>query len=124
MPGGALEEVMMKTLIVAALAATMLTGVAQARTICLRTQDMMQTQPADDGGSITFKMRDGSVWRNDLHGRCPDLRYDGFIWDVRDATESVCEDIQPLRVLRSGQICMLGKFTKVQPSRAEQHAQR
>lgn len=115
---------MMKTLVMAAAAMAMLAGEAEARTICLRTQDMVQTQPADDGASITFKMRDGSVWRNDLHGRCPDLRYDGFVWRILDASETVCEDVQSLRVLRSGQICMLGKFSQVQPPRAEQRAQR
>lgn len=114
---------MTKTLIGIAVAATMFAGAAQAATICLRTQDMVESQPAKDGASITFKMRDGSVWRNDLHGRCPDLRYDGFVWRILDASETVCEDIQSLRVLRSGQICMLGKFTQVQPPRSQRPAE-
>ena len=116
---------MIKTLCFAALAATMMTGAAKAAPICLRTQDMLETQPAKDGASITIKMRDGSVWRNDLHGRCSDLRFDGFVWRVRGGPDdSVCENIQSLRVLRSGQVCMLGKFTEVTPPRAEQHAER
>ena len=115
---------MKKTLLMAAIAVMAFAGAAQAAPICLRTRDMLQTQPAKDGASITFQMRDGSVWRNDLHGRCPDLQFDGFVWHVRDAGESVCEDTQTLRVLRSGQVCVLGKFTQIAPSRAEQHAAR
>ena len=113
-----------KTLLMAAIAVTAVAGGAQAAPICLSTHDMLQSEPAKDGASITFHMRDGSVWRNDLHGRCPDLQFDGFVWRIREANDSVCEDIQSLRVLRSGQVCMLGKFTQVQPPHAEQHVQR
>ena len=113
-----------KTLLMAAIAATMFAGGAEAAPICLSTHDMLQTEPAKDGASITFHMRDGSVWRNDLHGRCPDLQFEGFVWRIRDARDSVCEDTQSLRVLRSGQVCVLGKFTQVQPPRAEKHAER
>ena len=116
---------MMKTLYVTAVAVTMFAGAAQASTICLRTQDMMETQPQKGGESIIFKMRDGSTWRNDLHGRCPDLWFNtGFVWVVRNGDGSVCENEQTLRVLRSAQVCRLGKFTQLTPTRAEQHAQR
>ena len=92
--------------------------------ICLSTRDMRQTTPQDDGTAILFHMRDGSVWRNDLHGRCPDLKYDGFVWNLRNPSEAVCENEQVLRVLRSGEICTLGKFTQIAPprSRMEKHA--
>ena len=108
---------MMKTLFMAAIAATMFASGAEAAPICLRTQDMVQTDPQKDGASILFKMRDGSVWRNDLHGSCPDLRFDGFVWNVRNPDGTVCENLERIRVLRSGQICMLGKFSQVQPPR-------
>ena len=94
--------------------------------ICLSTRDMRSTTPQDDGSAITFKMRDGSVWRNDLHGRCPDLRFNGFAWTIHDPAARVCEDEQTIRVLRSGEICQLGKFTQIAPSRAqmEKHAEK
>jgi hypothetical protein len=120
-----LEEVMMKILCMAAFAATMLAGAAQAAPVCLRTQDMVSTDPQKGGESIIFKMRDGSTWRNDLHGRCPDLWFNtGFSWVVRNGDGSVCENEDTLHVLRSAEICTLGKFTQLTPSRAEQHAQR
>jgi len=94
--------------------------------ICLSTHDMRQTTPQDDGAAIVFHMRDGSVWRNDLHGRCPDLKFNGFVWTVRNPGGTVCENEQTIRVLQSGEICQLGKFTQIAPSRAqmEKHASR
>jgi hypothetical protein len=106
-------------------AAPLSAGVAKAAPICLRTQDMTETQPAKDGASITFKMRDGSVWRNDLQGSCPDLGFDlGFVWNVRNGDGTVCENEESLHVLRSAEICVLGEFTELKPSRAEQHRAR
>ena len=116
---------MIKTFSMVAMTAMMLTGAAHAAPICLRTQDMVSTEPQKGGGSIIFKMRDGSTWRNDLHGRCPDLWFDtGFSWTVRNGDGSVCENQDTLRVLRSAEVCALGKFTQLTPSRAEQHAER
>ncbi|HWF65143.1 MAG TPA: hypothetical protein VN685_11070 [Rhizomicrobium sp.] len=115
---------MIKTLCVAAFAATMFAGAAEAAPICLRTQDMMQTDPQKGGGSIIFTMRDGSVWRNNLHGSCPDLWFTGFAWAVKNGDGTVCENQDTLHVLRSAEICSLGKFTQLTPSRAERHAER
>ena len=116
---------MIKSFCMAALAVTLFAGVAEAAPICLRTQDMMQTDPQKGGASIIFKMRDGSVWRNDLHGSCPDLWFNtGFVWSVKNGDGTVCENEETLHVLRSAEICTLGKFTELAPSRAQQHAPR
>ena len=114
----------MRILCMAAIVAVFSVGAAQAAPICLRTYDMLETQPAKDGASIVFKMRDGSVWRNDLHGRCPDLWFTGFAWSVKNGDGTVCENQESLHILRSAQVCLLGKFTQLTPSRSEQHAQR
>jgi len=58
-------------------------------------------------------MRDGTQWRNTLQGACPDLIFNGFVWTLRNPGEQVCEREQSLRVLQSGQVCMLGKFEKL-----------
>lgn len=102
-------------------AALLMTGqmaLAQpARTpICLSTRDIANTSPSPDGTVITFRMTDGSVWRNDLRGRCPDLRWDGFSWGSSDPMERVCEDEQTLRLMHTGEVCALGKFTELQPA--------
>lgn len=101
-------------------------GAAEAAPICLSTRNMIDTQPNKDGSALTFTMRDGSVWRNDLHGRCPDLNFatGGFEWTIRNPDQTVCENEQALHVPRSGETCILGKFTKLRPSRAERHAER
>ena len=112
--------------ITTALSLVAVAGPALAATVCLFTRDITSTTPKDDGSAITFKMRDGSVWRNDLSGRCPDLRFNGFEWTIRNPGERVCENEQTLRVLRSGEVCALGKFTQITPARSqmEKHAQK
>ncbi len=81
-----------------------------AAPICLRVQDIASTH-SPDGKVLMVTMHDGRVWRNDLQGSCPDLIFDGFKWVIRGPAE-VCEYTQSLQVLRSGQICVLGKFTQ------------
>ncbi len=119
---------MKKVLSGAALLAALMTVAtvvpADAAKVCLSTRNMRDTTPANDGSSITFKMNDGSVWRNDLKGRCPDLKFNGFAWTVRNPGATVCDNEEIIRVIRSGEICALGKFTQIQPSRAEKHASR
>ena len=99
---------------------------AQAGNRCISTRDIQSTTPQDSGAAILFHMRDGSVLRNDLQGRCPDLKYDGFVWNVPNPDERVCEHEQALRTLRSGEVCVLGKFSQIAPSRSqmEKHASR
>jgi hypothetical protein len=55
-------------------------------------------------------MRDGKVWNSQLKGGCPSLKFNGFVWVVHDP-QGICEDTESLRVLQSGQICILGKFS-------------
>jgi len=112
---------------VAVLAATIVAAVAPAEAagpICISTRNIVDTTAHRDGTSITFKMRDGSVWRNDLKGRCPDLKFNGFAWTTSNPAEQVCENEQTLEVFRSGEVCALGKFTQIAPPHLEQHAQR
>ncbi len=83
----------------------------QPAPMCLQLHDILGTN-SDDGKLLTFRMRDGRVLVNHLQGICSDLRFEGFTWTV-NGIEEVCERQQSLRVLRSGQICVLGKFDVV-----------
>ncbi|MBN9543890.1 MAG: hypothetical protein J0I19_00335 [Alphaproteobacteria bacterium] len=94
-------------------------ALAADKKICLSTRDMRSSTPKDDGTAITFKMNDGSVWRNDLKGRCPDLKFNGFAWTIRNPGGTVCDNEEIIKVLQSGQICALGKFTQVSPARGK-----
>ena len=84
--------------------------------ICLSTRNIANTSPSPDGTAITFRMTDGSVWRNDLRGRCPDLKWDGFSWTSSDPMERVCANEQTLRLMHTGEVCALGNFTQLQPA--------
>ncbi len=88
--------------------------------ICLSTRNIANTSPSLDGTTIVFRMTDGSVWRNDLRGRCPDMRWDGFSWATSDPMERICENEQTLRLMHTGEVCGLGKFTQLSP--AGQHS--
>ena len=87
--------------------------------ICLSTRDMRDTTPRDDGSAITFKMKDGSVWRNDLRGRCPDLKFNGFAWTIRNPGGTVCDNEEINRVIRSGEINTQNKNTQISPARGK-----
>ena len=95
-------------------------GLQPARAnVCINVRDIVSSAPNKDGTAITFTMRDGKVWRNDLQGKCSDLKFEGFSWALPIGTD-VCEREQSIRVIQSPQICMLGKFTDVTPSRPKQ----
>ena len=101
-------EARMKTVIAAlALAGVFIALPAWANT-CLQVHDIVGTH-SEDGKTLVFKMRNGQTLVNHLQGACPDLKFNGFVWTIR-GTESVCENEQSLRVLRSGEVCVLGKF--------------
>ena len=59
---------------------------------------------------MVFRMRDGTTMVNHLQGACPDLKFNGYVWVLRSGDTQVCENQQSLRVLQSGQVCLLGKF--------------
>ena len=84
---------------------------ASAAKMCVQSRDIESTN-SKDGKLLTFRMKDGRVLVNHLQGICSDLRYEGFVWTLR-GTEDICEDQQSLKVLRSGQTCLLGKFDVV-----------
>jgi hypothetical protein len=102
------EEIEMKAIIAALTLAAIVGASPASAKICLRIQDIASTH-SDDGKLMTFRMRDGQTLVNHLQGTCTDLKFEGFVWTIR-GTEMVCENEQSLRVLRSGQICVLGKF--------------
>ncbi len=77
--------------------------------VCLTVKNITSSDVAKDGTSITFQMRDGKIWRNDLEGTCPDAWFNGFAWNVH--ADKVCDDEPNIKVINSGEICRLGKFT-------------
>ena len=100
----------MKALI-AILALTVAAASPAAAKMCVQSRDILGTN-SKDGKLMTFRMRDGSVLVNHLQGTCSDLKFEGFVWVLR-GTNDICENEQSLKVIRSGQTCLLGKFDVV-----------
>lgn len=98
-------------MIIAMLAFTAAVASPAAAKMCVQSRDILSTD-SKDGKLMTFKMRDGSVLVNHLQGICSDLRYEGFTWVLR-GNNDICENEQSLKVIRSGQTCLLGKFDVV-----------
>jgi hypothetical protein len=84
--------------------------------ICLNTRQIVSSK-SRDGRTMLFRMRDGRQYINHLRGYCPGLKFDGFSWVLRSGDEEVCENAQSLRVLRSGEVCILGRFEPVRGPR-------
>ena len=100
---------MTKFLSVLILAGMAVSAPAWAENTCINTRDITSST-SKDGKTLVFQMRDGKIYVNHLQGVCPGLRYDGFVWVLRGGDTKVCENMQTLRVLRSGEVCALGKF--------------
>ena len=105
---------------IAALAAMLAGGAAPAfgeesvgKPVCLDIIRIHQTT-VKDASTIDFHMRDGSVYRNTLRYACPDIRWFGFTYVINGPNE-ICDNTQPIRVLHTGETCMLGAFTQITP---------
>lgn len=84
------------------------TAASAAPPKCLKLNDIRSAK-SDDGKIMKFTMKDGRVLYNHLQGVCPGLRFNGFSWVIH-GPEEVCEGQQSLRVIQSGEVCVLGKF--------------
>lgn len=83
--------------------------------ICLSTRNIADTSAAPDGRAVFFRMTNGQVWRNDLRGRCPDLKWAGFTWSTGNPLEQICDNEQTIRAIQVPETCALGKFSELFP---------
>jgi hypothetical protein len=83
---------------------------------CLWTYNIDHTHVVNPR-TLLFYMKDGNVWRNDLKGACPGLKFHGFTYVTR--SDQICGPEIGIRVLRTGEVCSLGEF---RPWRADMHA--
>lgn len=98
---------------IAAALATLMATSAFAHPVCLQAYRVRNTTVVDSR-TILFHMVDGSVYRNDLKNACPELRFHGFAYDLRDE-EALCDNAVPIHVVMSNEICALGRFSLVTP---------
>lgn len=103
-------KIVVSTLVLAGLVGLAGTLPAAARNMCLDTRQIVSSK-STDGHTMVFKMRDGRTLVNHLQGICPNLKFDGFAWNLPAGDTQVCEHETTLGVLQSGgQICTLGAF--------------
>jgi hypothetical protein len=107
----------MKRTVFVLLALTLAPLPALAAPVCLDLYKVLNVTPSQDGNALLFRMRDGQNWRNDLTGGCTDLQSNGFSW-VLPGLNEICDNQQMIHVLRTGNVCRLGKFTPLAPSRS------
>lgn len=84
---------------------------AGAAPVCLDTYRIQNTT-VPNARTIIFHMKDGSAWRNALKNACPDLRFWGFVYVDRSGMNEICDNQAAVKVIHSGEICLLGSFTR------------
>lgn len=111
----------MKVAVLAAglLAAGMTTGAiaqpAPKTNVCIKTFQIDHTKSPNDR-TVLFTMKDGSVYQSNLTGNCPELSINGFSY-VATPPSDVCGNLQSIRVIRTGAVCLLGPLVQIAPKR-------
>jgi len=101
------------TLVVAAASLAVAAAPALAATTCIDTRNIKDQTVEGRGTALLFTMKDGTQYRNRLKGICPDLMFNGFVWTIRNPDNTVCDNMETIRVIRSGEICQIGTFEKL-----------
>ncbi|HEY1836174.1 MAG TPA: hypothetical protein VGG36_00830 [Rhizomicrobium sp.] len=113
----------MRTALIIAAAATLTAATAsqaqpQAQTVsktpdCIQTYNIDHTKAPNDK-TILFYMRSGAVYQSNLRGVCPGLSINGFSY-VSSPAPQLCPNVQTIRVLRTGSVCMMSAFVPYTP---------
>jgi hypothetical protein len=70
-----------------------------------------------DDRTILFTMKNGAVYRSTLPATCPQLSFNGFSY-VATPPDQICGNLQTIRVIRTGAVCMLGPLVQMTPNAA------
>lgn len=82
--------------------------------VCLDGYRIDHTKAIDDR-TIMFYMKTGVSYSNTLKNHCPGLRVYGFSY-VTTPPDKICGNLQSIRVLHTGSICLLGPFVPITPT--------
>lgn len=93
--------------------------VSSTGNVCLKTIQIDRTEVPNES-TILFHMKDGKTWENKLrNGPCVGLRFNGFVY-VATPPDQICGNLQTIRAIQTGSVCMLGSFTPyVKPPKGE-----
>lgn len=85
-------------------------SVSSSGNVCLKTILIDRTEVPNES-TILFHMKDGKTWENKLrNGPCVGLRFNGFVY-VATPPDQICGNLQTIRAIQTGSVCMLGNFT-------------
>jgi len=79
--------------------------------VCLDGYRIDHTKAVDDQ-TIIFHMKNGTSYSNTLKNHCPGLRMFGFSY-VTTPPDKICGNLQSIRVLHTGSVCLLGPFVPI-----------
>ena len=88
--------------------------------VCLRALWIDHTKAPDDR-TLLFYMKDNSIWKTHLKSLCPQLQMNGFSY-VATPPDDICGNLQAIRVIRSGAVCMMGPFEPFGPPSPAAHS--
>ncbi|HEX3653843.1 MAG TPA: hypothetical protein VHU18_13570 [Rhizomicrobium sp.] len=83
---------------------------------CIRTTLIDRTKTPDDR-TILFIMKNGAVYQSTLPTSCPELSFNGFSY-VATPPDQICGNLQSIRVIRTGSVCLLGPLVQITPKAA------
>jgi hypothetical protein len=109
-----MSHYLLRPALAAVLAACSWAAPVSAAPVCLDNYTIKNTS-IPDSHTIVFHMKDGSAWRNTLKNPCPDLRFYGFVFTDSGGVNQYCGNQTVVRVIHSGEVCMLGEFSKMVP---------
>ena len=81
--------------------------------VCLNIQDIDHTRTPDNR-TILFYMHGGKIWKNRLRNICTGLTFKGFVYEPTPPNH-VCGNMQTIRVIEFGSVCMMGAFEPYTP---------
>jgi hypothetical protein len=83
---------------------------AAASPACIQVSRIDHTHVVD-AKNVLFYMKNGKIWHNGLQNACPALNFHGFVMNVSGGVDTVCSNQQSIKVIETGEVCMLGEFT-------------
>jgi hypothetical protein len=110
------EDVLMNTRLTAFAALLALSAAPAAlaldvagKPVCLEVNRIDHTEVLNSN-QILFYMYGKKIWLNTLNSPCTTLtRQEGFAWE--SGIPRYCDNLEIIRVIRTGQVCQLGAFT-------------
>ncbi|HLG87456.1 MAG TPA: hypothetical protein VKZ79_09705 [Alphaproteobacteria bacterium] len=103
----------------AAIAALAISGPARAdhpKNVCLWVNRIDHTRVLNDH-QILFFETNGKIWQSNLPVPCRTMTsQDGFAWE--SGIPEICGNVEQIRVLRTGEHCLLGAFVPYVPGGA------